>query len=179
MEPYISSFPADRLAWVYAILEGKKEAERVLFRSEGDDGFVLLPDLKWDGTTLSALYLTAIVQNSSIRSLRDLTRAHIPLLKGIRDQAYAITKDKYGVESGELRMFIHYQPSYCELCLVPADPDHFHVHITHIRHEVTAGMAVGQAHLLEDVINWVRDLVVSTDSSWNSRPRMVSLSRPE
>lgn len=33
--------------------------------------------------------------------------------------------------------------------------DHFHVHIVHVAHEVMAGMAVGQAHMLDDVINWV------------------------
>lgn len=40
---------------VYEILEGRKEAERVYYRSEGDDGFVILPDLKWDETTEKAL----------------------------------------------------------------------------------------------------------------------------
>jgi hypothetical protein len=40
---------------VYNILDGKKEVERVLFRSEGEDGFLILPDLKWDQTSISAL----------------------------------------------------------------------------------------------------------------------------
>lgn len=40
---------------VYEILEGRKEAERVYYRSEGDDGLVILPDLKWDETTENAL----------------------------------------------------------------------------------------------------------------------------
>ena len=112
--PYIASFPPERTAWVHAILNGEKEADRVLYRSGGDEGFVILPDLKWDGTTLAALYLTAIAQDGSIKSLRDLSRKHLLLLRRIREQAYATTAETYGVQNGELRLFIHYQPSYCE-----------------------------------------------------------------
>lgn len=35
--------------------------------------------------------------------------------------------------------------------------DHFHVHIVHIYHEGLAGMMVGQAHLLDDVISLVSE----------------------
>lgn len=115
VEPYISSFPPERTAWVHAILEGRKEADRVLFSSAGNEGFMLIPDLKWDGTTTAALYLTALVRDSSIRSLRDLQRKHIPLLTSIKRAAYAVCGDKWGVGPGELRLFIHYQPSYCQL----------------------------------------------------------------
>lgn len=41
---------------VYQILGGLKEAERVIFRDEDpENGFIILPDLKWDGTNMSAL----------------------------------------------------------------------------------------------------------------------------
>jgi hypothetical protein len=33
--------------------------------------------------------------------------------------------------------------------------DHFHVHVVHIEHEGLAGMTVGQAHLLDDLISLV------------------------
>ncbi|BEJ10693.1 hypothetical protein CspHIS471_0101150 [Cutaneotrichosporon sp. HIS471] len=145
VEPYISSFPPERTAWVHAILEGRKEAERVLFSSPGEEGFMLVPDLKWDGTTTAGLYLTAIVRDGSIRSMRDLERRHIPLLKSIKREAYSVCADKFDVAAGELRLFIHYQPSYY----------HFHVHVVHVAHEIFAGMAVGQAHMLDDVVNWL------------------------
>jgi m7GpppX diphosphatase len=35
-------------------------------------------------------------------------------------------------------------------------PDHFHVHIVHTGHLGLSGMAVGQAHLLDDIISLVR-----------------------
>jgi len=70
--------------WVYNILEHKKEAERIVFEdSDPQTGFILLPDLKWDGETLENLYLVAIVFQRDIKSIRDLTQHHLPLLENI------------------------------------------------------------------------------------------------
>ncbi|WVR06597.1 hypothetical protein IAU60_003629 [Kwoniella sp. DSM 27419] len=143
VEPYIAGFDESRLAWVYAILEGRKEADRVLFRSEGEGGFVITPDLKWDQTSMSALYLTVLVQTRRIRTLRDLTPADIPLLRSIKQTTIETVWDRYKVQGNELRMFVHYQPSYY----------HFHVHVVHVAHEPMAGMLVGQAHMLDDLIS--------------------------
>ena len=76
---------------------------------------MILPDMKWDKTTLSSFYLLAIAQDRTIRSLRDLRKQHVPLLQGIRDEATRIAQEKYGLRNGLLRMYIHYQPSYCTL----------------------------------------------------------------
>ena len=46
-------------------------------------GFVLLPDLKWDRKQLENLYLVAICHAHGIKSLRDLTKSNLPLLKNI------------------------------------------------------------------------------------------------
>lgn len=41
---------------VYNILEGRKEVERVLYRKDDPkEGFILLPDLKWDETSINAM----------------------------------------------------------------------------------------------------------------------------
>jgi m7GpppX diphosphatase len=70
--------------WVYNILEHKQETDRIVFEdSDPETGFVLLPDLKWDGKTLNNLYLVAIVHKKGIKSLRDLTAQHIPLLEKV------------------------------------------------------------------------------------------------
>ena len=123
---------------------------------------MILPDMKWDKTTLSSFYLLAIAQDRTIRSLRDLRKQHVPLLQGIRDEATRIAQEKYGLRNGLLRMYIHYQPSYCTLsfcpsirCFIPS-LDHFHVHIVNANYVGLMGMAVGQAHLLDDVISLVR-----------------------
>lgn len=75
------------MQWVYNILEHKQEHERIVF--EDDDaktGFVLLPDLKWNGKQTEDLYLLAIVHPKGIKSLRDLRENHLPLLKNILDK---------------------------------------------------------------------------------------------
>ncbi|KGB79259.2 scavenger mRNA-decapping enzyme DcpS [Cryptococcus deuterogattii R265] len=143
VKPYIEEMPVSKIGWVYEILEGRKEAERVYYRSEGDDGFVILPDLKWDETTENALYLTCLVQDRSIKSLRDLKPSHVPLLKNIREKAAAEVSKRFGVDAGKLRLFVHYHPTYY----------HFHVHIVHIRHDNLFGQVAGQAHLLDDLIS--------------------------
>lgn len=70
--------------WVFNILEHKKEADRIVFEdSDPKNGFILLPDLKWDGKSIENLYLCAIVHAKGIKSLRNLSTQHLPLLKNI------------------------------------------------------------------------------------------------
>ncbi|PPQ71038.1 hypothetical protein CVT24_011919 [Panaeolus cyanescens] len=141
VKPYIQAFPPSRTQWVENILTGLSEQNKILYSS---DQFVILPDMKWDLKTVSSLYLTVIAQDRSIRSIRDLRKEHVGLLKSIRKESYSIVKNKWDLGPGSLRLFIHYQPSYY----------HFHVHVVNANYETgNAGMMVGQAHLLEDVIS--------------------------
>lgn len=67
------------------ILNGTSEAERVLYDNEDPlNGFVILPDLKWNCSELNSLYLVAIARQAGLYSLRDLRRKHVPILKEIR-----------------------------------------------------------------------------------------------
>lgn len=44
--------------WVFNILDKKTEAERIVFEdSDPEIGFILLPDMKWDISDISSLYL--------------------------------------------------------------------------------------------------------------------------
>ena len=70
--------------WVYNILEGKSEAERVLYNDpDPENGFVLLPDMKWDQQDHESLYLLAITHQRGILSMRELTAKHLALLKNV------------------------------------------------------------------------------------------------
>ncbi|KAL4063895.1 HIT-like domain-containing protein [Scleroderma yunnanense] len=149
VKPYIEAFPPSRTQWVQNILDGTSEAGSVLHTSPS---FLILPDMKWDATAspVTALYLIAIVRDSSIRSMRDLWGAgedgdggHVPLLKAIRDAAHTVVERAYGLKRGNVRLYVHYQPSYY----------HFHVHIVHASQSGIMGMTVGQAHLLDDIIS--------------------------
>ena len=129
--------------WVYNILEGKSETERVLLRDEDTElGFVLMPDLKWDVTDRTTLYLLAIVLRHDIKSIRDLTKEHLPLLRNIRSKSLVFITEKWGYSPCEIRAYIHYQPSYY----------HFHVHFTFCGYEAP-GTHVGKAHLLHEIID--------------------------
>lgn len=63
---------------------------------------------------MSALYLLVLVQTRKIRLLRDLRPCHLPLLHKIRQDSEAAAMQKYGIRAGQLRFFVHYQPTYCE-----------------------------------------------------------------
>ncbi|KAI0330054.1 scavenger mRNA decapping enzyme [Cubamyces sp. BRFM 1775] len=146
VKPYITAFPPSRTQWVENILNGVSEVEKVLYQDPSpDSGYLLLPDMKWDLTTISSLYLVAIAFNRGIRSLRDLNKTHLPMLKSIRREAARVVKERWGLDYGSLRMFIHYQPSYY----------HFHVHIVNVNYQGLPGMTAGQAHLLDDIISLI------------------------
>ncbi|KAG8898553.1 hypothetical protein FRB99_007350, partial [Tulasnella sp. 403] len=59
--PYILSIPPKRIQWVYNILSHVSESEKILYEDTSPtNGFVILPDFKWDLVTVNALYLVAI-----------------------------------------------------------------------------------------------------------------------
>lgn len=73
--------------WVYNILDGKSETERVIFEDKDPEvGFTLIPDLKWNAKQIVDLYCLALVRPRGIKSLRDLTQKHLPLLKNVLDK---------------------------------------------------------------------------------------------
>lgn len=128
---------------MHNILEHRKETERIVFEDPcPQNGFVLLPDLKWDGRTRETLYLLAIVHRRNIRSLRDLRAADLPLLRNILHRGSAAIAERYGVAAHQLRIYLHYQPSFY----------HLHVHFTYMQHEAP-GIRCERGHLLRTVIN--------------------------
>lgn len=93
------------------ILAGRSEQDKILYSSSD---YIILPDMKWDLHTTDSLYLIAIARDPTLRSLRDLRGdVHLSLLTSIRQEAYRIVGDKWGIGRGGIRMWIHYQPSYC------------------------------------------------------------------
>lgn len=128
---------------MYNILEHRKETEHIVHEDPcPDTGFVLLPDLKWDGKTIEALYLQAIVHRRDLQSIRDLTAAHLPLLYNVRRKCIQAIVEKYGIPGSQLRVYLHYQPSFY----------HLHIHFTYLQHEA-AGIRCERGHLLDTVIS--------------------------
>ncbi|SCU90596.1 LADA_0F05182g1_1 [Lachancea dasiensis] len=151
VKPYIEEMSSEsRLRWVHNILYNGSESERVVYKDfvEGQDvpkGFLILPDMKWDGVNLDSLYLVALVFRSDIRSLRDLRPQHKPWLVEVLNKIRTVVPAcyNYAIHPDELRVFVHYQPSYY----------HFHIHVVNVRHSgLGDGVSVGKAVLLEDII---------------------------
>lgn len=131
------------LQWVYNILEHQAEVDRIVIEDlDPTTGFVLIPDLKWDGKDLKCLYLLALVRQTNIKSLRDLTADHLPLLKNIFRKCTDAIKEKYGLPASRIRAFLHYQPTFY----------HLHIHFTYLQYDAP-GIHTERAHLLTSVIN--------------------------
>jgi m7GpppX diphosphatase len=138
---------AGRLNWVFNIIEGRKEQEDVIYRTpygeDPEEGFLLLPDLNWDRTTLEALHLLGLVERRDIWSLRDLRKKHITWLRHIRTKFIEATTKVYPtIEEDQLKLYVHYQPTYY----------HFHIHIVHVQLEAGATQATGKAIGLDSII---------------------------
>ncbi|XP_056178652.1 m7GpppX diphosphatase isoform X2 [Falco biarmicus] len=140
--PFIQS-QSFSIQWVYNILEKKAEADRIIHENPDPcNGFVLVPDFKWNQTQLDDLYLIALIHCREIKSLRDLTAEHLPLLRNILQEGKEAITKCFGVPGSQLRIYLHYQPSYY----------HLHVHFTALGYDAP-GSSVERAHLLADVID--------------------------
>ncbi|KAL2734063.1 m7GpppX diphosphatase [Vespula squamosa] len=129
------------LEWIDNILTHKAEQDKIVYEDTNKEtGFVMVPDLKWDGKPQTLKLLALPFQK--VRCMRELNASHLPLLRNIRDAGTACISEKYNIPASQLRIYLHYQPSYYYL----------HVHFSYLMFE-TPGIHVDRAHLLSTVIN--------------------------
>jgi hypothetical protein len=148
-----------RLNWVWNIIDGKTEVEDVIFRTpqgrDGEEGFLLLPDLNWDRKTMESLHLLGLVERRDIWSLRDLKKKHIPWLRHMREKFLETTTSTYAaLEGDQLKLYVHYQPTYYQ----------FHIHIVHVALEAGATQATGKAIGLESIITQLETMAGDEES---------------
>lgn len=91
---------------------------------------------------MDTFYAIAICHRHSLRSLRSLGAEHLPLLRNIREKGVAAVKEKFDLDRSQLRIYIHYQPSFY----------HLHVHFTNLKHDAP-GIFCERSHLMDTVIN--------------------------
>lgn len=144
----IAALPAKQLDWVRNIFAGTKEKERVLFMDpHPTTGFVILPDFKMDVSDPTSLYLLCILQDEKLKTVRDLRIEHAEILQRVSDTLCRIASEKFGCKHSQLRMYVHYYPTFYWL----------HIHCTHVKFFVPGGgLNAGKAILLEDVIQNLR-----------------------
>jgi hypothetical protein len=140
---YYRTHIADQItlsSWVKNIFDDAAPGEKVLYRSPD---YLLMPDFKWNQREQD-LYLLVLFLDRGLRSLRDLTAAHIPLLERINREVLQFIQIRFGLEANRIRAFIHYPPSAWQL----------HIHYQHVASSkiTLANIQAGKAHLLDTVI---------------------------
>lgn len=154
-----------RLNWVFNIIDSKTEVEDVIYRTpkgrDGDEGFLLLPDLNWDRKTLESLHLLGLVERLDIWTLRDLKKKHVGWLEEMRTKLIQATIKTYPeIEEDQLKLYVHYQPTYY----------HFHIHIVHVALEAGATQATGKAIGLESIISQLESMAGDDEMGMDSVP---------
>ena len=117
-------FP-ERQQWITGLINGTSEADIVIFR---DKDIVIGPDPKWPiPKKMYNFYYLAMFSDLNLRSIRDLTGNHIPVLKKLKKiiirELKKDLKNQFDedLNLSELALFFHYPPQYWQL----------HLHITH------------------------------------------------
>ncbi|KAK3711396.1 hypothetical protein QZH41_013504 [Actinostola sp. cb2023] len=103
--------------------------------------------------------IITIINNTTTTTT--ITIAIIIIING-KNYKDEVIKSKYKIPSSQLRIYIHYQPSYY----------HLHVHFTHLKFDAP-GSGAGKAHLLEDVI----DNIANIDKNYYQKKTLPFVAR--
>lgn len=128
--------------WVYNILDGIAEQDKILYKNEN---FIIMPNYTWDCMDISKMYLLVFPTDKTLHTLRDLTHAHIDLLTNIKIKTLEIIKTTWGFDSNIIKMFIHYAPSTY----------HLHIHFVLISN-IDVNSSSEYSHDLDTVINFLK-----------------------
>ena len=135
---FISKRDFRKEQWVYNILDGIAEQEKILYK---DEQMVLLPTYTWDGQDISKMYLLAFPTDRALHSIRDLQGCHIDLLEHIKAKSLKTIEDVYGYKLNIIKMYLHYAPTTY----------HLHIHFVLVSNtDVTS--SVEYCHDLNNVI---------------------------
>ena len=124
-----------RKKWIHHIINKEKEQEFVKLDT---DDFVLLPDTQriYRKSTKVHFNWLAIIKDTSLRNIRDLTSDHIPLLQNLKKSCIErISKEYPHVKENDIMIFANYPPSvhvlhfhFCFPFLFPSAYDAFRIH---------------------------------------------------
>lgn len=112
--------------WIKNVVNGLQETEHVKLNT---DDYILLPDterLNRLGTDAvgsrsrpPSSYVTlnwlAILKDESIKTIRDLTSKHLPMLKDLQFQCLQKIQEDTGLPPDEIMVYVHYHPSVYQL----------------------------------------------------------------
>jgi len=93
--------------WIYDIIDKKSGLDRLLYENKN---FVLVIEMNMKQNDMTTFHLLAFPKDKSIKSIRDLTKDHIPLLKDMVSESKKYIIDKYGLKENEIEAHFHYPP---------------------------------------------------------------------
>lgn len=135
---YIKYRDTKKDKWIYNIIDGISEQESILYR---DELCIVIPTYMWDGITINKLHLLCLPNDTTLRSIRSLTSAHIPLLEHMKRITLDSIKKLYDVDEHYIKMFFHYEPSTY----------HLHIHFVHVSNNDSRS-SIEYSHELNSVI---------------------------
>jgi m7GpppX diphosphatase len=124
--------------WIYNIIDGLAEQENIMYR---DDFSISMPTYTWDAKNVERLHILCIPMDKQLRTIRELTKEHIPLLEHMKKTTLEKIEQVYGLKEGSLKIYFHYEPSTY----------HLHIHFVNIKYK-DAGSSVEYSHDLDSVI---------------------------
>lgn len=135
---YIKYRDTKKDQWIYNIIDGTSEQDSILHR---DKLCIVIPTYTWDSKNTEKIHILCLPIDLSLRSIRSLTSAHIPLLEHMKKVTLDIIKQKYEIDEYYIKMFFHYEPSTY----------HLHIHFVNVAHH-DARSSVEYSHELNNVI---------------------------
>ena len=109
---FISTYDKSRDQWIYNIIDGIAETSDILYV---DEDIIIIPTYTWNKSDVEKLHVLAIVKDKNLRTIRDLNQSHIQLLKNIKNIGIGIISFKYSIQSDEINIYFHYEPSTYQL----------------------------------------------------------------
>jgi hypothetical protein len=105
---FISKRDFKKEQWVYNILDGNAEQDKILYR---DDKIIIIPNYSWNGKNNQKMHLLTFPTDKNLKSIRDLNGSHIELLKHCKNKTFEVIKNTYGFDKDIIKTFLHYAPS--------------------------------------------------------------------
>ena len=128
--------------WVYNILDGIAEQNKIIYR---DEYIVIIPNYTWDCMDITKMYLLVFPNDKTLHTLRDLTKTNIDLLVHIKTKTLEVIKSMWGFDSNIIKMYLHYTPSTY----------HLHIHFVLISN-FDVNSSIEYSHDLDNVINTLK-----------------------
>uniref|UniRef100_A0A6C0IR60 HIT domain-containing protein n=1 Tax=viral metagenome TaxID=1070528 RepID=A0A6C0IR60_9ZZZZ len=135
---YIRKRGPSKDQWIYNIIRGTDEQDKVLYRNSL---CVVIPTYTWDTKNVDKLHMLVTPTDTSLRSIRDLNVSHINLLKHMKIIGLVCIEENYGLEECNLKMFFHYDPSTY----------HLHIHFINVNY-IECFSSIEYSHDLDLVI---------------------------